>query len=69
MEIIDKRYFSEYTDQIGHEIEFLKSSFDFSDQHVDVGYSTQASAVYSSSKISTPTKYARSLINKACNFF
>ena len=45
MEIIDKRYFSEYNDQIGHEIEFLISSIDLSDQYVDVGYSTQASAV------------------------
>ncbi len=48
MEIIDKRYFSEYNDQIGHEIEFLIDSFDFSDKQVDLGYSTQASAVYSS---------------------
>ncbi len=48
MEITNKKYFSEYTDRIGHEIEFLISSFDFSDEHVDVGCSTQASAVYSS---------------------
>ncbi len=48
MEITNKKYFSEYTDRIGHEIEFLISSFDFSDEHVDVGYSTQASAFYSS---------------------
>ncbi|MCH8021200.1 Fic family protein [candidate division KSB1 bacterium] len=48
MEITNKKYFSEYTDRIGHEIEFLISSFDFSDEHVDLGYSTQASAVYSS---------------------
>jgi len=48
MEITDKKYFSEYTDRIGHEIEFLISRFDFSDAHVDLGYSTQASAVYSS---------------------
>ncbi|MCH7756439.1 Fic family protein [candidate division KSB1 bacterium] len=48
MEITSKKYFSEYTDRIGHEIEFLISSFDFSDQHIDLGYSTQASAVYSS---------------------
>jgi len=48
MEITNKKYFSEYTDRIGHEIEFLIGSFDFSDEHVDVGYSTRASAVYSS---------------------
>ncbi len=48
MEITNKKYFSEYTDRIGHEIEFLISSFDFSDEHVDLAYSTQASAVYSS---------------------
>jgi len=48
MEIIDKRYFSEYNDQIGREIEFLIDSVDFGDKQVDLGYSTQASAVYSS---------------------
>ena len=48
MEITPKKYFSEYTDQIGHEIKFLIDSFDFSDEHVDLGYSTQASAIYSS---------------------
>ena len=48
MEITDKKHFSEYNDQIGHEIEFLIRSFDFSDEHVDLAYSTQASAVYSS---------------------
>ena len=48
MEITDKKYFSEYTDQIGRVIKFLIDSFDFSDKHIDLGYSTQASAVYSS---------------------
>ena len=48
MEITNKKYFSEYTNRIGHEIELLISNFDFSDEHVDVAYSTQASAVYSS---------------------
>ena len=48
MQITDKKYFAEYNDQIGHEIKFLISSFDFSDEHVDLGYSTQTSAVYSS---------------------
>jgi len=48
MEITSKKYFSEYTNRIGHEIELLISNFDFSDEHVDVGYSTGASAVYSS---------------------
>ncbi len=48
MEITNKKYFSEYNDQIGREIKFLIDGFDFSDEHVDLGYSTQASAVYSS---------------------
>ena len=48
METTNKKYFSEYTNRIGHEIELLISNFDFSDEHVDVAYSTQASAVYSS---------------------
>ena len=48
MEITDKKYFSEYYDQIGYEIKLSIDRFDFSDQHVNLGYSTQASAVYSS---------------------
>lgn len=48
MEITDKKYFLEYNEKIGREIGTLVEGFDFSDEHVDLGYSTQASAVYSS---------------------
>lgn len=48
MKITNKEYFSEYYNQIGHEIGLSIDNFDFSDQHVNLGYSTQASAVYSS---------------------
>ena len=48
MKITDKKNLPEYHDQIGHKIRSLIDSFDFSDKHVDLGYSTQASAVYSS---------------------
>lgn len=48
MKITEKKYFSEYFEQIGHEIRSSIDCFDFSDQHVNLGYSTQASAVYSS---------------------
>jgi len=48
MKITDKKYFSEYYDQIGDKIAEIIDKFDFSDQRVDLGYATQASAVYSS---------------------
>lgn len=48
MEITEKKYFAEYSEKIGREIGTLADSFDLSDEHIDLGYSTQASAVYSS---------------------
>ena len=47
MKITDKKYFPDYYNQIGCNIKFLIDNFDFSDQHINLGYSTQASAVYS----------------------
>jgi len=48
MKITDKKYFQQYYDLIGHELKSFVENFDFSDKHIDLGYSTQASAVYSS---------------------
>ena len=48
MEITEKKYFSEYNILIGRGIKTATEAFDFSDQNVNFGYSTQASAVYSS---------------------
>ena len=48
MEITDKKYFPEYNLLIGQRIKVAIEGFDFSDQNIDPGYSTQASAVYSS---------------------
>jgi Fic family protein len=47
VEIIDKKYFKEYHQLIGNKIESLIQAHDFSDQHIELGYSTQSSAVYS----------------------
>ena len=48
MKITNREYFSEYYNQIGHGLRLSIDSFDFSDGHINLGYSTQASAVYSS---------------------
>ncbi len=48
MRISDKTYFDQYQDEIGHEIEAIFATFDFANSGVDLGYRTQASAVYSS---------------------
>ena len=48
MRIIDDRYFKQYDDLIGKQIENLIVSFDFNEKTTDLGYKTQASAVYSS---------------------
>jgi len=48
MKITDKKYFTEYYDQIGCKIRLFVDNFDFSDSFVNLGYSTQVSAVYSS---------------------
>lgn len=48
MKIIDEKYFDRYNNLIGNQIETLCESFDFAEKSTDVGYKTQASAVYSS---------------------
>ena len=48
MKITNKKYFQQYYDLIGHQIQSFINNFDFSDLRVNLGYSTQASAVYSS---------------------
>ncbi len=48
MRIIDKKYFNHYNDLIGIQIDHLINSFDFAEKTTDLGYKTQASAVYSS---------------------
>jgi Fic family protein len=47
-QITDKRYFDEYMSLIGKEIKNLVKNFDFNYKGLDLGYQTQASAVYSS---------------------
>lgn len=48
MRIIDEKYFDRYNDLIGNQIENLCESFNYTEKVTDVGYQTQASAVYSS---------------------
>lgn len=48
MRINDKRYFEVYLELIGSQIAQLIDLFDFSEKTSDLGYKTQASAVYSS---------------------
>jgi Fic family protein len=48
MLILHDKYFNQYTDLIGNQIEKLIESFDFIEKSTDLGYKTQASAVYSS---------------------
>lgn len=48
MKIADKKYFERYHALIGKDLENLVSQFDFTEQNSDLGYQTQASAVYSS---------------------
>ena len=48
MRILDDKYFNQYKDLIGNQIEKLIESFDFTERSTDLGYKTQASAVYSS---------------------
>jgi predicted transcriptional regulator with HTH domain len=47
-QITNKRYFDEYMSLIGREIKSLVKNFDFNYKSLDLGYQTQASAVYSS---------------------
>lgn len=48
MRIIDDKYFKQYDELIGYQIEKLIKTFDFTEKSSDLGYKTQASAVYSS---------------------
>jgi Fic family protein len=48
MKIIDDKYLDQYNILIGNQIEKLIESFDFTEKGADLGYKTQASAVYSS---------------------
>lgn len=48
MEIIDDKYLNQYLDLIGNQIDRLVELFDFAEKGTDLGYKTQASAVYSS---------------------
>jgi Fic family protein len=47
MRIADKKYFEQYHAAIGKDLENLVNRFDFTEQNGDLGYQTQASAVYS----------------------
>ncbi|RDC66209.1 hypothetical protein [Adhaeribacter pallidiroseus] len=47
MNITDRKYFQEYHEQIGKDIEKLAANFDFKEQTGNLSYATQASAVYS----------------------
>ncbi len=48
MRILDDKYFDQYNDLVGNQIEKLIESFDFIEKTTDLGYKTQVSAVYSS---------------------
>jgi Fic family protein len=48
MILLDHKYFNQYNDLVGKQIEKLIESFDFTENNSDLGYKTQASAVYSS---------------------
>ena len=48
MRITDKKYFKQYLELIGFQIEKLIENFEFNEKTSDLGYKTQASAVYSS---------------------
>ncbi|GAA4208383.1 hypothetical protein GCM10022289_32150 [Pedobacter jeongneungensis] len=48
MKITDKKYFDQYHELIGKDLETLINQFDFVEQNGNLGYQTQVSAVYSS---------------------
>jgi len=48
MKVTDEKYLVQYNSLVGKEIENLITEFDFTEQNGDLGYQTQASAVYSS---------------------
>ena len=47
MKITNTDYFPEYASQIGDSIQLAVQDLDFKNGQIDLGYSTQASAVYS----------------------
>ncbi len=48
MRLLDDKYFNQYNDLVGNQIAKLIESFDFTERITDLGYKTQALAVYSS---------------------
>lgn len=48
MRITEYKYFNQYNDLFGNQIDKLIESFDFTERYTDLGYKTQSSAVYSS---------------------
>lgn len=48
MTLSDKTYFEQFELEIGQNIKDYIQRFDFINQNIDLGYQTQASAVYSS---------------------
>ena len=48
MKLLDKPYFDQFQKQIGNDVKGYIQHFDFGSQNTDLGYQTQASAVYSS---------------------
>ena len=48
MRLSEKNYFDQFQKVIGKDIKHYIQHFDFTDQNIDLGYQTQASAVYSS---------------------
>jgi len=48
MKLLEDKYFNQYNELIGYQIEKLIESFDFTEKSTDLEYKTQASAVYSS---------------------
>ncbi len=48
MRITEDKYFNQYVNLIGNRIDKLIETFDFTEKSTDIGYKTQASAVYSS---------------------
>ncbi|MBI5539276.1 MAG: Fic family protein [Bacteroidia bacterium] len=48
MRIVEEKYFNQYNDLVGNQIDKFIVSFDYAEKGTDLGYKTQASAVYSS---------------------
>ncbi len=48
IKVTESKYFKEYHKIIGHKVDELIDSHDFSDQKIEFGFSTKSSAVYSS---------------------